>query len=278
MTKSSKVLRLGKCRFRVESEQSELIEAIEALFSEDRQPVNGSVAVADQLEEEVFVERLVDLVDGEGMKEPVDGLECHSPVIALVNRLYGRHGDCIWLDAASLLSPTGRLVLLAGPSHSGKTTLSLGLALSKYWSILSEDITLIDPQLKVVYSCPTPSKLRAGTAERLAEVCPTSVDKFPESAWFFDESMYAAESLPAKFELALYLDAIGENDSNELLIEKITPAELLKRVLPISNLLKLTGRADLFYETVETASCLRISGGKLGERIDLLESIVKNID
>src|ERR1700731_322321 len=46
---------------------------------------------------------------------------------AVVNDILKRHDNCLWADAACLLSTNGKKFLLVGASSSGKSTTSMAL-------------------------------------------------------------------------------------------------------------------------------------------------------
>lgn len=62
---------------------------------------------------------------------------------------------------------TGRVVLLAGPSHSGKSTLSFALAASGEFHYLSEEAVALDPSSGCLTAYPKPVKLRYGNENRV---------------------------------------------------------------------------------------------------------------
>src|SRR6185437_10115980 len=125
MAKLSRVLQFGRCQFAVEAEQAPLIEWIESLFFPANQP--GA---------EVIVQRLEQFQCDEGFSSRSLRDQRSLMISGLLRRLYECHSDCIWMDAATVRSPDGKLVLLSGPSCAGKTTLALAMSLSRGWSIL----------------------------------------------------------------------------------------------------------------------------------------------
>lgn len=196
-------------------------------------------------------------------------------IARLLNRLYSRHSDCLWLDGATLCSPEGKTVILAGASYSGKTTLALGLALSSGWKLLSEDITLFDTAKGMVLSCPAPCRIRTAAVSRLQ-----SLDKMPPGitdGWFFDTRIFDCGAISAKFELAIVLDpyepgAPNTVPSKTLSATPVAPDAFVRALLPISNALRHPGGIEFLHNVLCGTACLLLTGGELLERIDLLNS------
>ena len=69
---------------------------------------------------------------------------CIQEVRDLVDHIFKKHYKCMWVDAACLVSPTGRKVLLCGRSGAGKSTTAAALVMGYGWSLLAEDVVLID--------------------------------------------------------------------------------------------------------------------------------------
>ncbi|HEY9791901.1 MAG TPA: hypothetical protein V6D22_15960 [Candidatus Obscuribacterales bacterium] len=269
MAKLSQAFQFGRCRFAVEADDPQLIEWIESLFLPDNQP--GAMLIVVKLSDfqcdEEFSSR--SLQDQRSLM-----------ISGLLRRLYECHVDCIWMDAATVRSPNDKLVLLAGPSCAGKTTLALAMSLARGWKILSEDITLIDPVRNDVLACPTPSGMRAGTADKLVTFANLKEGISDREGWFFDKNLYFRKSMPAKFDMAVFLDPLDETDNTgacTMSVRALSAYEYIKSVLPYSNLLRLDDKIGVLYHAIENSRCLKLRRGSLPERVDFLSQVQQEV-
>lgn len=265
MAKLSQAFQFGRCRFAVEANDQEAIAWIGSKF------LPCSQALPDA--EVIVVEKLAQWQGSADIDSKTPQEQRSLMVSGLCKRLYDNHADCIWMDAAALCAPDGRLVLLTGPSCAGKSTLALGMSLVHGWKILSEDITLIDPERRTVLACPAPSGIRAGTAERLTDLGSLRNTMPAQTGWFFDPNLYMSKSMPAKFDQAVALEPLGESGCDapaKMSLQFLSSYEYIKSVLPFSNLLRLDNKIGVLHEAVEQARCVKLSGGTLRERVEFL--------
>lgn len=271
MVKHSKTLKFGRCLFKVTSTKSELIDLVESVFA-NVGPENSSSGLHGLVYEE-------DLDSYAAEQSNNGAIPTEESIISrLVRRISSEHEGCLWIDAATLRAPSGELVLIAGPSFSGKTTLALAMSLSQTWKLLAEDITIIDPFFGQVIPSPSPSGIREGTSELLAKTCGISVQGLQlneRGNWLLDSSLYCLDSSPAKFTVAIVLNTIDRSSSAEMEVRSLTPAEFVRRILPISNLIRELNGTDILYDSVRDARCLTVKSGSLGQRVNLLLAALK---
>jgi energy-coupling factor transporter ATP-binding protein EcfA2 len=274
MAKLSKVLQFGNYQFQVQAESEQLVGIIEGVFTQ-------AESNTGRQNPEIICEQLYEpeIGCGDDKKTPQEA-ECLT-ITHLLNKLYARHAGCLWIDAATLRAPDGKLVLLAGPSFSGKTTLAMAMALAKQWTIISQDITLIDPVLNVVVPCPAPINIRTGASEMLSKLGHLPRISLGQQGWFFDQSLYLMQPTKAEFTALLTLVPFEETIEEaaaerygDLSIEQLSLAEFIRSILPYSNLLRLRHHVSTLQDAGKQAQCLRIEGGELKERMELLESLV----
>lgn len=268
MTKlvQSKLMQFGQCVFRVEAHNRELVTTMETMFPPAPPPGNQQV--------EVVVEDLLEL----SLAQDKTAQEIESLTITdLLSKLYARHPNCIWISSAAVCAPEGKVVLLLGPSFSGKTTLALAIAITKGWKIISQDITLIDPKSNLLWPCPAPISLRPGAQELLQEFC-----RLPEVAnrpnkWFLEPTLYIAEPVVARFDAVLSLspfDQSGESTLSDLQVEPISSSEFIREILPWSNVLRHGDAIPVLQAVIQAARCVKLQGGNLSQRVELLKSLV----
>lgn len=272
MIAHSKILSFGKVQFRVAVQEPRLLETIEAFFS------LASLHDGKDLEDGVLVLSLEDL---EGWHEASaectsDSDRCFVAIRLLITSLYAMHDSCIWIDAACLLSPEDKLILVCGPSCSGKTTLSLAMAHALGWRIIAEDITLVELGSKLVLPCPSPSGIRPGTLERIKKLCalPQGMD-FPQ-AFYFNKRPFASTPVEANFDLVLLLEDWEKTKVRgdfDLTLQPLACTDLLRRLLSISNLLRFDKELAPFAELVKNARIFQLSGGELDQRVRLLTQL-----
>ncbi|MFN8555511.1 MAG: hypothetical protein U0103_28940, partial [Candidatus Obscuribacterales bacterium] len=100
---------------------------------------------------------------------------CVTDVRAVFNHILKKHLKCVWFNASCLLSSSGRKVLIAGPAHSGKSSLAMGLALGYKWKVVSEDLVLIDFDTNEILNFPLPFLVRPYTMQLIEDAIGTKV-------------------------------------------------------------------------------------------------------
>lgn len=209
-------------------------------------------------DEDVPLEQVVEIKTG-----------CSRDVRGLLNHIFKRHSGCLWIDAGCLISPNNRKVLIAGQSGAGKSTLTMALALGYGWKVLAEDVLLIDCKADNLLTFASPFSLKDGTFELLK----STVGKAPEpillDEWSPLKEMSAKGEFAAEFDLSILVER--PNGRNVDLQTSAIPAQtLLRRVLPISNILRIDGASEKALSYFDRGQCLNVVGGTLRERIDLL--------
>ena len=184
------------------------------------------------------------------------------------------HEHLLWLEGATLLDGSGRLVMLCGGTHSGKTTLALALHLQFGWKVVSEDLTLIDPQDSQIVPFPRPLSLRAGTAERIAEAVGTAPGKrHTQGEWYFDRGMYDIRRFALPPRVVIFLKPVDAENPGSLKAEVVSSAIVLKQLLPLSNLLRKPDATHMIDSAMEAAACFVLEGGHLADRLNWFKTI-----
>ncbi|HEY9679197.1 MAG TPA: PqqD family protein [Drouetiella sp.] len=219
------------------------------------------------------LQKCVPMVD----EMPVDGnfydcnMGCSFDLRELFNHMLKRHFIHIWLDAASLVSPGGKKLLIAGKSSSGKSTTSMALALSFNFKVLSEDITLIDPNTDAIVNFASPFSLKAGTIDLLQRTFGIELGDPYFGEWIpLGEASYG-KNVQAPYDAAL----LFELDKNEgFKTDPITPSDFTRHLLPYSNFVKKEGALEKFMGYLPADRCFHIVNGSLEERIAKIGEII----
>jgi hypothetical protein len=241
MNAKSALYKLGRLVFSVQACDEEFVRDLDRLLP------NHAVPAADH--------EVLELNTG-----------CTQDMRALLNHILKKHRGALWIDAGCLISPAGKLVLIAGRSSSGKSTLTMALALKYGWKVLAEDILLIDWQNKRVMSFASPFSLKSGTRALLRDSIGLEIGEPILKEWIPLGALAAKDEVDARFDCAIILDYADE----PIAVQSIHEAEYLRRLLSISNVLRLNGGSDAVLEMLDGAACLSIVGGTLPERLDTI--------
>lgn len=137
-----------------------------------------------------------------------------SDCVAIVDHIFAtaleQQQPCLWLDAAALTTNDDRLVLLAGASGAGKTTLALSLAMACGWKVLSEDITLVDTGTGRIIPLARPFRLRPDSQARITEATTEKPTPLVLGRWFFDRGLFSQEQRKLTASVAVLLRPADE--------------------------------------------------------------------
>jgi len=217
---------------------------------------------------------LIDLEDL-ASTEQTEPTEKNAPflVAPLITKVLHEIEGYVWIDATALVINGGRLCLIAGASGTGKTTLTLALALKHACRIVCEDITLIDSQRKKVLPLAIPLHLRPGTERRVMDVVDFEAASFLRlGGWAFRADLYYTQPLDATFSTAICFLPPGNGIFGQLEARRISSAEFLRALLPISNALRTPGGPDFLNKILADTTCMKIEGGTLEERVQVFLS------
>ena len=189
----------------------------------------------------------------------------------IVHWLLGRFRRNVQVHAAVVASGA-RAALIAGPPDSGKTSLACALGLAG-WSVMSDEVALIEPRSSTVLSFPRAMLVKAGTARRLAElrgVQPRHVilEDGPQRVRYVN-----AESIGAKIRTKAKIRTIAFPEwARTASVEPMGECEALERLLLAS--FNTHKRPKLSIDTcvglVRSAKLLRLRIGKLPETAGVL--------
>jgi len=192
---------------------------------------------------------------------------------ALQNHIYEMHDDCLWLDAGCLITPNGKKILIIGRSGAGKSTTTMALALGYDWKVVAEDILLIDYQNDLLITYGAPFSLKPGTVELLRDSIGQVPDPIIGGEWSPLGKMVAPSGQSAYFDVSIVFTR--NYDQPAFRINTLTPAEFLRKCLPVSNILRMKGAGEKLLEYVSAGQCLEIEDGTVSERLDKILQLLQ---
>ncbi|MBX9879526.1 MAG: hypothetical protein K2Y22_13780 [Candidatus Obscuribacterales bacterium] len=224
-----------------------------------------------------YINTAIETIDLDGPL-PIRGLDQSlfakdNPEIALIgllDRCLADHAGYLWIDASALLTPQGALVLLSGPSHSGKTTLTLSMALAHNWKILAEDIVLIDLKTGLLVPFARPLSLRSDTAGKIKTATGLDVGSFVLEGWLTNSQWYSLKPVPANFDLAIDLAVTDKDAATSLKINTVENGEFLRSLITHSNALRYDNGVQVLSSAFAKATLNLLSGGSPRDRINHL--------
>ncbi|MBX7245870.1 MAG: hypothetical protein K1X53_10250 [Candidatus Sumerlaeaceae bacterium] len=148
-----------------------------------------------------------------------------------------------------LVAKGGKGVLIVGPSHSGKSTLTTYLW-RRGWDLLADDVSIIDDQnlcaipvlRRVSLRRPSLSLIGEDLFHKILET--PSCDETPEG-WVFHPSELEGRPRPAATRISAIIFLKRSNtDVPPARLEKILPAFAMVALLPYTNVIRAVGFGD----------------------------------
>lgn len=231
---------------------------------------------------------LLDQVKGVGWKVLPPELSLEAEVVEIdlrgpirralktaVMTVIGHHSRLMYLEGAVLRSATGRLLLLAGQSRSGKSTLAVTLISKHRWHLVSEDIVFFsgESQERLLTLC-LPVHLRSGTSGLIGEGLGVQVPDLPGGCWFFDGENFVSEPDVAADLFSCVLLSGSAARGAEMETGDLDCFSFMRRLLPMSNALEYPHGPEAILEAIRNAHCVELSGGTIAQRVDAVESLI----
>jgi hypothetical protein len=206
-------------------------------------------------------------------------------ITQVINEALRHHEDLLWIDASCLKTNDNKLVLIAGDSMSGKTTISLAFAGLENWKILAEDIALIDFDNNQILNFARPLSLREGSLDRIKRIKSFNFSKPLLNNWYYDPFLYLNEPESLNIELAVLLSKTLKEEGTpikgkhqpppSLQVTRLEPESFVRALLPISNLLhKPQSLALKLSQCLKNATCLELCHGELDERMQAISKLL----
>ncbi len=202
---------------------------------------------------------------------------CSKQVLALIRHIANLHHNqkCVWIEGSCLISPNEHTILVAGRAQSGKSTTSMALKLGHGWRVLAENLCMIDYQNNQLLKFLSPISFD----DQCLKILERSVGVQPEPTlalefrknrvWspLNDEIGDAVQS--PRFDLAVWLDR-PDGCADEFQFAELGAGEFGRKTLTISNLLRISGAAESFNQSLASARCITLVGGELEQRLQLI--------
>lgn len=253
--------RLGDFCFQIKSADQKLSDCIGSLLESYKVIIDIDQYPLSLID----IDLPLDIVPGwDEVVSEASGLEI---VRLIVRRALNYHENFLWFDAATLVSPTGKVVLIAGASHSGKSTASTALAFGHDWKVLAEDVSLVDPALKQLKTFASPLSLREGSLERIKKATGILPGPVIGGEWIAINKHLNDKSIQFKIDLAVELAVTDPGRDEPMTINAVTTQSFLQSLLPLCNAIHLKDGIDLLDEGLKGAACYRINGGSLDQRL-----------
>lgn len=192
----------------------------------------------------------------------------------VIDLAYDHHKDAVYLDAATIVSPGGAL-LLAGQSGRGKTTTTLALCFQQSYQMVCEDISMIDFEKGEILSLVAPLSIREKTVELFAQ-CNLPALNLTGGRWFPCRQLYKRDNLAVSKVKWLFLLTSPGGQSQSLQTAAIDAATAIRSLLPISNLLNHEVGFERLYELLQQVKIIAVQGGTLQERVDFIAGCTKS--
>jgi hypothetical protein len=188
----------------------------------------------------------------------------------LFTQVYATFNQHLWIDASSLIDERGRAWMIAGPSHAGKSTLTVAAALNARHKILSEDVTFVSTETNLLQCVPLPVSLRPGARERIEQATRKNFPSMLFDEWLFSAPMHAENGMASSLYTIVVLDQITPDKLSPFSVSTIDTSESIRKLLRLSNALRLEqGMTDL-SRLLDDCPKYAISGGTLEERLNWL--------
>jgi hypothetical protein len=195
---------------------------------------------------------------------------CAKNIDELLAHVVERNFRCAWINAACLVSPEGKTVLIAGPPLCGKTTLAMALALGHQWKVLNAEVVILDPDSSRILKVAMPFQVGEGTPERLRDAIGIMPEPLVDNKWYPLGDAASDDDREARIDLAILI----ERWTPRMKVDTITRSEYLRKLLYLSNLLRREDSFNVATEMLNSAQCLVFRGGTLTERVnEVLEKI-----
>ena len=260
---SPHILSIGECRFKLSSANKELVADTEAVF------------VKAAISQEPYI--LIDLDSPSpfvvsGHPELTDSsVDTIKRVILTAQSLHQQKYICI--EACYLVTPNQKLVLIAGASFRGKSTLTAALTWQRGWRFISEDLVFFDMEHDRTISFVCPLSLRRQTPEMIAAATGIEPEPLLYGRWLVRPDLFCLEAVSSRPDILVCLEGIRE--TKPLTAEPLARSACLEKLIALGNWLTIPQAPDYLWETLAKTDCWTFTAGSLTERRDRLIELVE---
>lgn len=263
---------LGKCRFQLKASDQALLKTLSQAFLPWSDKVTFSQSEVDEFDLDALFDRAEQILNCALNADSADRISDNTKdnidlaVTLTLTEVLARQLNCVCLEASVLVTPQREAILIAGAANSGKTTLSLAMAMKHNFKIISEDKTFIDLSSGQIVPYARPFGFRAAGREMLTKYIERNLEPLIGNMWFFDQNLYFNEPLSASFISAISL-AVSNSEQQPVCTTVISPDAFTRSILRLSNAARASGGIELLNQSLGNASCIALSGGNIAERV-----------
>lgn len=183
----------------------------------------------------------------------------------LIDSVLKLHPECLWIDAAALITPQGKKILLTGKSGAGKSTTTLALALKYGWKMIAEDVLLINRSTNRLVNFPSPCSLKANAPELLLTTIGIEPSPLIGGEWLLMGDLANTQTHHAPFDIAINLELVHKHEP--LFTERISVSEFCRAILANSNALRTSSGLTDLQDCLEDSLCFKMISGTLEDRL-----------
>jgi hypothetical protein len=187
-----------------------------------------------------------------------------------------RTGDYVLIHAGSLVTPTGKGLLILGAPGSGKTTLTGGLVRAGF-AYLSDEAGAIDPVSRRLYPYPKALTVKVGRSELFPELSRTNGSPLLTRERHLRPEDIGPGRLGAPCDVGFVI-AHRHADGSSAEATPLTPAEaVVELVANTMNMATYRGRAlPLLADLARRARSYRLVSGALDEAVEVVARLTRS--
>lgn len=256
---SAETFALGDFNFRFVSSDRAVLDGARKLYASTAQRAGCKLFDLDSIESRV---------------NPADPATIFH---ALITEAYQYHDGHLYIDGCVFFTGDSELILIAGASHVGKTTLTVAAAQRLGWKICSEDLVLIDSHLSRIVPIVHPLSLRIGALELIEEATGIQPPGLYLNRWLNCRDMFHTAAMKPEFSRAILI-ASNEPDSGAFCVTAADSHEFVRALLSLSNALYMDSGLEMLSSCVGNGQCYVVNGGSVRQRLDLLAKLAGGCD
>jgi hypothetical protein len=187
----------------------------------------------------------------------------------VITTAQSRYQQKLFFDGCCLLTSLNQLVFLVGHSFSGKSTLSVALALGLGWKIVSEDLVFIDQDQDRIIPFICPLSMRPTAPDLIEAAVGVRPAPIRFGRWLVRYDIFSECQTSPKFLLSACLQQTGTGQP--LSAEPCSPDDFARRLITHGNWLTKPDAPDYVWKCMRESSSWILSGGSVKDRVEWLQ-------